>query len=201
MWCSVRWFDLPIFECNSSSPCEQTKCSQRVVQHNKCPPLLVVLTGVPAKGKGLVSSIPLKEGRFVIRYAGEIVSDSEALRRRERQEEDKHENTYLLTMCEHSQETGRSYHIHVDAKKSGNCARYINHSCGPNLIPMCVRSETMLPTVAFFALKDIPACTELTFDYAYRSSAETLDTPPLSSTPCHCGSAECRKYLPKSDPR
>uniref|UniRef100_A0A915D3T8 SET domain-containing protein n=1 Tax=Ditylenchus dipsaci TaxID=166011 RepID=A0A915D3T8_9BILA len=54
----------------------------------------------------------------------------------------------------------------VDAGPSGNVARFINHSCEPNLdAPMILHGQKMFPRLCFFSMREIPAGEELTIDY------------------------------------
>ncbi|ETW81538.1 hypothetical protein HETIRDRAFT_247806, partial [Heterobasidion irregulare TC 32-1] len=57
----------------------------------------------------------------------------------------------------------------IDAPLPGNWTRFVNHSCEPNMRIYCVVFDTIpemnRPFHAFYALKDIPAFTELTIDY------------------------------------
>lgn len=81
----------------------------------------------------------------------------------------------------------------IDAQWYGNVARFLNHSCDPNLIKQIVFVEThdvRVPRVAFFALFDIPAREELTYDYGYMTGSVQG-----KSLPCLCGASDCRKTL------
>lgn len=60
-------------------------------------------------------------------------------------------------------------------------AMFINHGCEPN----CETDETD-GRVWIFALRDIKAGEELTYDYCLYDGED--DDP----APCHCGSAKCR---------
>ena len=51
--------------------------------------------------------------------------------------------------------------------------------------------DTRLPRVAFFARKDIPADTELTWSYGTYYGEGNKQTDRR----CYCGSANCRGYL------
>ncbi|XP_074605826.1 histone-lysine N-methyltransferase SETDB1-like isoform X4 [Acropora palmata] len=81
----------------------------------------------------------------------------------------------------------------IDAKAYGNCGRYLNHSCTPNLFVQNVFVDThdlRFPWVAFFTQQNVPAGTELTWDYAYE-----VGSVKGKVMHCYCGSAECRGRL------
>lgn len=63
---------------------------------------------------------------------------------------------------------------------------YINHSCDPNVE---VRHETIARS-KFFAMKDIPEGTELTYDYGV-NALDQIDQE-LWRTRCNCGMEHCR---------
>ena len=74
----------------------------------------------------------------------------------------------------------------IDATFYGSKARYINHSCDPNL-----RSEYLNVNgsthIIFVAIRHIPAEEELTFDYNFDPDFEKLE--------CFCGAKNCRGRL------
>ncbi|KAI9178191.1 hypothetical protein LWI28_023703 [Acer negundo] len=58
----------------------------------------------------------------------------------------------------------------IDAGTTGNIARFINHSCEPNLFVQCVLSshhDVKFARVVLFAADNIPPLQELTYDYGY----------------------------------
>ena len=94
----------------------------------------------------------------------------------------------------------------VDGQFMGGPTRFINHSCDPNLRQFTVssfRGDEKVYDLAFFALEDIPAGTELTFDYLDKDdekvtheNVEAMEKDKGKSvTRCLCGSKNCRKYL------
>jgi len=88
------------------------------------------------------------------------------------------------------EEVGREMGLCVDAKWYGNVGRFINHSCDPNLCKQTVFVEThdaRMPRLAFFALWDIPAMEELTYDYGYM--ADSVEGKQMI---CRCGAQNCR---------
>lgn len=68
-----------------------------------------------------------------------------------------------------------------------SACRFINHSCQPNLETQkwMVDGKTR---IGLFSLANIPAGTELTFDYQ-------LDSLGHSKMPCHCGAPNCSGLL------
>ena len=83
-------------------------------------------------------------------------------------------------------------HLHegmvIDGSIDGNDARFINHGCDPNCEIYLFGDRLYV-----YAMRDIDAGEELTFDYA-------LNTPPglavkkgrAKDYPCRCGSPNCR---------
>jgi SET domain-containing protein len=67
----------------------------------------------------------------------------------------------------------------IDATHTGRGFRFINHSCAPNTFIRCTPQRA-----EFYALRDIPAGTELTADYG-----ETQHNGRLR---CRCGASNCR---------
>ncbi|CAK8694469.1 unnamed protein product [Clavelina lepadiformis] len=81
----------------------------------------------------------------------------------------------------------------INAKKTGNLGRYLNHSCTPNLMVQNVFIDThdlRFPWVAFFASSTIRSGMELTWDYNY-----VVGSIPDRVIHCFCGSTKCRKRL------
>ena len=60
----------------------------------------------------------------------------------------------------------------IDANRYANIARFINHSCRPNVVPVKVFAEHQdlrFPHIALFACRDIKKGEDLGFDYGERS--------------------------------
>ena len=72
----------------------------------------------------------------------------------------------------------------IDACRKGGLGRFVNHSCDPNAETQkwLVRGEL---AIGLFALRDIPAGSEITFDYNF----ERYGDKPLR---CLCGTPACR---------
>ncbi|EPS57959.1 hypothetical protein M569_16858, partial [Genlisea aurea] len=86
----------------------------------------------------------------------------------------------------------------IDAAETGNIARFINHSCQPNLFVQCILSnhhDMNLARVMLFAADNIPPLQELTYDYCYTLDSVVGPDGNVRQMPCYCGAVECRKRL------
>jgi NuA3 HAT complex component NTO1 len=113
---------------------------------------------------------------MVIIYRGEAVRTPIADLREARYERDG-TDCYLLRADDHTV---------VDCTNMGNIARFTNHSCDPNMYTKIIKSGGE-HHVCFFARIDVPAGTEMTYNYRF----EIED----GKVPCYCASQNCRGYL------
>ncbi|KAG6543516.1 hypothetical protein Mapa_015010 [Marchantia paleacea] len=178
-----------VYECNSSCPCQQT-CHNRVLQKGVTVKLEVFKTQY--KGWAVRAAQKIIRGTFVCEYIGEVLHDQEANKRGERY--DQVGCSYLYDIDAHLDISGtgrRSKPFVIDATSQGNVARFINHSCAPNLVNYQVLVESMdaqLAHIGLFASRDIEIGEELAYDYRYRLL-------PGKGCPCHCGAKNCRGRL------
>jgi len=179
----------PIFECNSMCKCTRD-CSNRILQRG----ILVKLKVLKSKEKGwcVYTDAPISKGQFVCEYTGQFISTNEA-NERWKLYDIKHSN-YILVLREYIASRDVFYRTNIDSTIIGNVARYINHSCDPNLAMFAVRVDSLIPRIGLFAAKDIDKNQELTFSYG--TTHNTVDSNPKNQIPCHCGTAYCCKYLP-----
>ncbi|XP_053515874.1 histone-lysine N-methyltransferase NSD3 isoform X6 [Artibeus jamaicensis] len=136
------------------------------------------------RGWGLRTKRNIKKGEFVNEYVGELIDEEECRLRIKRAQENSVTNFYMLIVTKDRI---------IDAGPKGNYSRFMNHSCNPNCETQkwTVNGEVR---VGLFALCDIPAGTELTFNY-------NLDCLGNGRTECHCGAENCSGFLgvrPKS---
>ncbi|XP_062817425.1 histone-lysine N-methyltransferase NSD3 isoform X3 [Anolis carolinensis] len=130
------------------------------------------------RGWGLRTKRNIKKGEFVNEYVGELIDEEECRLRIKRAHENSVTNFYMLTVTKDRI---------IDAGPKGNYSRFMNHSCHPNC-------ETQKWTVngdvrvGLFAVCDIPAGMELTFNY-------NLDCLGNGRTECHCGADNCSGFL------
>ncbi|KAK5606065.1 hypothetical protein CRENBAI_000928 [Crenichthys baileyi] len=130
------------------------------------------------RGWGLKTNQALRKGDFVTEYVGEVIDSEECQQRIKRAHENHVTNFYMLTLTKDRV---------IDAGPKGNSSRFMNHSCSPNC-------ETQKWTVngdvriGLFALCDIEAGTELTFNYNLHCVGNRRKS-------CHCGSDNCSGFL------
>lgn len=129
-------------------------------------------------GRGVYARVDIPDGTRVIEYTGERITKAEARRREaqrlERQRRGQDASVYIFVL-------NRRYDL--DGRRRNNIARLINHSCTPNC-----RAETVRGRIWIVARRDIPAGTELTFDYGFTLSEGRQH-------PCRCGARRCAGYI------
>lgn len=201
----------PIYECNSKCVCADT-CRFRVVARGCDYTFCIFKTdgnGDTSRGWGLRAVERIPKGKFITTYNGDVVSYREKNRRDKTEEEWK--TTYMFDL-DYNPEENDAEILAVDARFRGNLARFINHSCRPNLQINPSWNENQdrrMPLIAFFTNRVINKGEELTIDYDARSGelaeqnedlfqmidpAEFGD-PHNSTRRCHCGAPKCRGYI------
>lgn len=114
----------------------------------------------------------IPKGTKIIEYTGEKIDMEEADRREKIN--DLTATTYIFILDDQ---------YCIDGAVGGNVSKYINHSCDPNLEVDVIDNK-----IYFFALKDIQAGEELSYDYAYEYNPDDL-------VKCRCGSSKCRGII------
>ncbi|KAG8082866.1 hypothetical protein GUJ93_ZPchr0014g46808 [Zizania palustris] len=195
-----------VYECGPSCKCPPT-CHNRVGQHGIKFRMQVFKTKSMGWGVRTLDFIP--SGSFVCEYIGEVLDDEEAQKRTT--------DEYLFAIGHNYYDAvlwaGLSRSIPslqkgpdkdeeagfaVDASKMGNFAKFINHSCTPNLYAQNVlydHDDKNVPRIMFFACEDIPPHQELAYHYNYTIDQVYDVNGNLKKKKCLCGSTECDGWL------
>ncbi|XP_063802675.1 histone-lysine N-methyltransferase ASH1L [Pseudophryne corroboree] len=164
-------------ECSPNTcPCGEQCHNQRIQRHE----WVQCLERFRAEGKGwgIRTKEPLKASQFIVEYLGEVVSEQE-FRNRMIEQYHNHSDHYCLSL-----DSG----MVIDSYRMGNEARFINHSCDPNC-EMQKWSVNGVYRIGLYALKDMPAGTELAYDYNFHSF--NMEKQQL----CKCGFERCRGII------
>ena len=130
----------------------------------------------PIQGLGGFAIRAIARGTRVVEYTGERITHAEADARYDDAGMRRH-HTFLFTIDRTTV---------VDAAVGGGPARFLNHSCEPNCVPIVESGRVFVA-----ARRDIRPGEELTYDYAYaREGGEDEERYA-----CRCGAARCRGTL------
>ncbi|KAK7259683.1 hypothetical protein RIF29_25296 [Crotalaria pallida] len=194
-----------IHECGPTCQCFPT-CKNRVSQTGLKHHMEVFKTR--DRGWGLRSLDPIRSGTFICEYAGEVIDRAKLTQLvKERDDEYVFDTTRIfdtfkwnyeprlleeVSTNDSTEDYAIPYPLIISAKNVGNVARFINHSCSPNVFWQPVLYEENNQSflhVAFFALRHIPPMTEFTYDYGI-SRAEG-SSALRGRKKCLCGSSKC----------
>ncbi|MCO5598683.1 hypothetical protein L7F22_052781 [Adiantum nelumboides] len=159
-------------ECRASDCNCGDYCQNRRFQNHEYVDVEIVQT--EKKGFGLRASKAVPTDRLIYEYIGEVVEQSEFMRRMQ-QYKDEGIRHYYFMMLQREE--------FLDATKKGGIARFINHSCNPN----CYVSKWHVGKhmrMGIFSKRDIIPGEELTFNY-------NVDRYGNEAQACYCGEPNC----------
>eukprot|EP00940_MAST-03C_sp_MAST-3C-sp2_P001540 g1540.t1 len=159
----------------AAGTCANTRFSKKIWKK-----VLPFDTGDECRGWGLKIRDTARAGDFIIEYVGELIDQQMLTHRmwgyhREKQKNGQKMNFYMLSV---------NADCVIDATKTANCSRFLNHSCNPS----CEVQKWQVGNafkIGIFALRDLEPGEELTIDY----QAETIAS---DSWECRCGEPNCR---------
>ncbi|KAK2506240.1 hypothetical protein MC885_012170, partial [Smutsia gigantea] len=165
-----------LYECHPTVCPAGGRCQNQCFTKRQYPEVEIFRT--LQRGWGLRTKTDIKKGEFVNEYVGELIDEEECRARIRYAQEHDITNFYMLTL-----DKDRI----IDAGPKGNYARFMNHCCQPNCETQkwSVNGDTR---VGLFALSDIKAGTELTFNY-------NLECLGNGKTVCKCGAPNCSGFL------
>ncbi|KAJ7529976.1 hypothetical protein O6H91_15G073500 [Diphasiastrum complanatum] len=167
-----------VYECGQQCRCPPT-CHNRVSQHGAKHRLEIFKKD---RGWGVRSWDSIPSGSFVCEYIGQVAVTDKTRKCTEQCD-------YVLRVDGLNQMIARGVDVSmylgepaknnvseavegtmflIDAREYGNIARFINHSCSPNLYAQFVlydHEDLRFPHVMLFAMENTRPFTELTFDY------------------------------------
>lgn len=130
-------------------------------------------------GMGLYAKENIESGEFIIEYVGDLIRKVVADLREKKYTRQGMGDSYLFRL---------SGDWVIDATRRGGIARFINHSCDPNVYAKII-SVVGEPKIVFYSKRSIKEGEELTYDYKFDYEAED------QKIPCLCKATTCRKYL------
>ncbi len=139
-------------------------------------------------------------------YLGEVITSVEADRRRHNATISQRKDVYLFALDKFTRQDSldprlQGPPLEVDGEFMSGPTRFINHSCDPNMRIFARVGDHVdkhIHDLALFAVREIAAHEELTFDYVDGVSDEQDVNEPNHlghKTRCLCGSVQCRGYL------
>ncbi|EGY16662.1 hypothetical protein VD0002_g1221 [Verticillium dahliae] len=193
----------PLYECHEGCGCT-ARCPNRVVSRGRRVALQIFRTA--HTGWGVRSLVDIRQGQFVDRYVGEVITPGEAQRRRDASAVARHKDVYLFALDKFTDERSpdarlRGPPLEIDGEFMSGPTRFVNHSCAPNLrifARVGDHADKHIHDIAMFALRDIPRGEELTFDYVsgmVHEGDEKDEQKRDHMTRCLCGSDKCRGFL------
>ncbi|KAG7195165.1 histone methyltransferase set1 [Scheffersomyces spartinae] len=129
---------------------------------------------------GLYANEPIAAKEMIIEYVGEMIRQQVAEHR---------EKSYLKLGIGSSYLFRIDENTVIDATKKGGIARFINHCCDPSCTAKIIKVEGK-KRIVIYALRDIDANEELTYDYKFERESNDVER-----IPCLCGASTCKGYL------
>ena len=166
-------------ECNPSTCPMGMHCANRpfaLLPPVKQLPLQLFKTA--HKGWGVKATRALPEGELVVEYVGEVI-DSDSWEARK----------LALGRFAHFYFMALNASEIVDASRKGNIARFINHSCNPNL-SVDKWYVNRVPRIGMWAKRNIAPGEELSYNYSVKWVGD-----PEHAQSCFCGAENCTGYM------
>lgn len=138
---------------------------------------------------------PIRSGQFICVYGGEVIDRFKTIELGG--EEDNHyifDSTRAYPSLESVPDGNAEvpFSLLINAYSCGNVARFMNHSCSPNVFWQPVLRENNNEAcldIAFYAFGHISPLQELTFDYG------VVPENTQMKRSCLCGSSKCRGFF------
>lgn len=176
-----------IVECNDFCSCDKD-CPNRPKQITA----KMVIFKTSERGWGVKTLDHIPSGRFIVEYTGEFLDKIES--RRRAKQYNGAAGQYLFDL---DWDVKGKVPFSIDATHKGNIARFINHSCNPNLYTwpaITCNQDTKMHKLYYFSQRYIRPGEELTIDYTGGRTNLGKDEQSEKFT-CHCNSSNCRGFI------
>lgn len=176
-----------IVECNDFCSCDKD-CPNRPKQITA----KMVIFKTSDRGWGVKTLDHVPSGRFIVEYTGEFLDKIES--RRRAKEYSGAAGTYLFDLD--YIDKGK-VPFSIDATHKGNIARFINHSCNPNLYTwpaITCNQDPRMHKLYYFSQRYIRPGEELTIDYT-GGRTNIVKNEQSEKFTCHCNSSNCRGFI------
>ncbi|GFR76010.1 hypothetical protein ElyMa_005790100 [Elysia marginata] len=140
--------------CTDACKCDKTKCKNRALNYGFVFPNTYVKQS-QIDNKGLFANEDIPKDNWIIEYVGEYISETEAEFR---------EHYYSLLRINYT--STDTFGNTIDATRTGNNARFANHSCNPNAILISLIGENDSPRQVMLAIKHIKKDDEIKWFYS-----------------------------------
>nr|XP_007133570.1 hypothetical protein PHAVU_011G190200g [Phaseolus vulgaris]ESW05564.1 hypothetical protein PHAVU_011G190200g [Phaseolus vulgaris] len=195
-----------VHECGPMCKCFPN-CKNRVSQAGLKHQMEVFKT--ENRGWGLRSFDPIRAGTFICEYAGEVIDRAKVYKKGGINDDYVFDTSRIYNPFKWNYEPSLLEEISsnvstedytipspltISSKNFGNVARYMNHSCSPNVFwqpVLYAENNQYFLHIVFFALGHIPPMTELTYDYGCSGHGDG-SSAPQGIKKCLCGSSKCR---------
>ncbi|RDY01375.1 Histone-lysine N-methyltransferase, H3 lysine-9 specific SUVH1, partial [Mucuna pruriens] len=196
-----------VHECGPMCKCFPN-CKNRVSQTGLKHHMEVFKTN--DRGWGLRSLDPIRAGTFICEYAGEVIDRAKVNQNGEYSDEYIFDTSRIYGQFkwnyeprfldevgpnDSTEDYAMPYPLIISSKNYANVARYMNHSCSPNVFwqpVLYAENNQSFLHIAFFALRHIPPMAELTYDYGFAESDHTEGRRAAKGRKkCLCGASKC----------
>lgn len=170
--------------CDPNTCPAQESCRNIAFNRRKKPDLKPFFTN-DGRGWGLKAHEDIPKGSFVVEYVGEIIDQYECEKRLKQVQRRGDSEYYMMEIS--------ADHV-LDASRKGNLSRFINSSCSPNCATQkWTDAATGQTRVGIFTISDIPAGTEVTYNYCFQDFGLASKKGKRAFV-CRCGSPNCASF-------
>ncbi|ANQ06887.1 SET domain [Plasmodium coatneyi] len=168
--------------CSGNCLCDPLKCTNKFPEGLHYPVKVVKTRDI---GWDIVSSSYIKANSLIMHYVGEITTRKEMISR-EHEYDKKGYFNYFIETAEVDETYTDDWKIPcIDALFISNVARFLNHSCEPNVNVITIWRGDNYPSVGIFASRDIKPDEPLKYHYGIN----------YKNIKCMCNSKKCKGYI------